>query len=231
VTQIATSSEDGARQTKFTPEKIRQIINLVERGKSREEIAEVVGVTVGTLQVTCSKLGVSLRRPRFNTGVGALQQRQRSSNLSSPPQSSALTETNSLHPAPSRIVRECAAGHQVDTSPEALRKARRETPTAAKFTIEMQYKGRTRRTELPLSQEIVLKLALEAEFRGLRLGELLVEAILGLVDDNLLEQVLDCKSGKVATELVDSRREPDRTSTIPLGVELSSTQTKSCLER
>jgi hypothetical protein len=65
----ATSTAPRWRQTKFTPERIRQIVNLVERGKSREEIAELVGVTVGTLQVTCSKLGVSLRRPRFDTGT------------------------------------------------------------------------------------------------------------------------------------------------------------------
>src|SRR5215471_15012203 len=61
------------RQTKFTPERIQQIRNLVERGKSREEIAELIGVTVGSLQVTCSRLGVSLRRPIFNTGTGLLR--------------------------------------------------------------------------------------------------------------------------------------------------------------
>jgi len=60
------------RQTKFTPENIRQITNLLERGKSREEIAEVIGVTPATLQVTCSKLGISLRRPRFDMGTGML---------------------------------------------------------------------------------------------------------------------------------------------------------------
>ena len=32
---------------------------------SREEIAEIIGVTVGSLQVTCSRLGLSLRRPRL----------------------------------------------------------------------------------------------------------------------------------------------------------------------
>jgi hypothetical protein len=37
---------------KFTPERIQQINNLVERGKSREEIAELIGVTVGSLAVT-----------------------------------------------------------------------------------------------------------------------------------------------------------------------------------
>jgi hypothetical protein len=61
------------RATKFTPERIQQIKNLVERGKSREEIADLVGVTVASLQVTCSRLGVSLRRPIFNTGTGLLR--------------------------------------------------------------------------------------------------------------------------------------------------------------
>src|SRR5262249_15033744 len=37
----------------------------VAQGLSREEIAQRLNVTVGSLQVTCSKLGVSLRRPRM----------------------------------------------------------------------------------------------------------------------------------------------------------------------
>ena len=59
------------RQVKFTPERIEQIKNLVERGKRREEIAELIGVTVGSLQVTCSRLGISLRRPSINNGISA----------------------------------------------------------------------------------------------------------------------------------------------------------------
>jgi DNA-binding NarL/FixJ family response regulator len=51
----------GGRSTKFTPERLQQIINLVERGKSRYEIADILGVTAGSLQVTCSRLGISLR--------------------------------------------------------------------------------------------------------------------------------------------------------------------------
>ena len=53
------------RKIKFTPERIEQIKNLVEHGKRREEIAELIGVTVGSLKVTCSRLGISLRRPRL----------------------------------------------------------------------------------------------------------------------------------------------------------------------
>jgi hypothetical protein len=56
------------RSTKFTAERIQQIKDLVERGSSCEEIAALVGVTVGTLKVTCSRLGISLRRPRSSNG-------------------------------------------------------------------------------------------------------------------------------------------------------------------
>jgi len=52
------------RQIKFTPERLDQIRTLVERGRSKEEIAEIIGCTVGSLQVTCSRLGISLRRPK-----------------------------------------------------------------------------------------------------------------------------------------------------------------------
>src|SRR5262245_2641993 len=62
------------KATKFTPERMQQIINLVERGKGRDEIADILGVTVGSLQVTCSRLGISLRRPKIDNGV--LQQKR-----------------------------------------------------------------------------------------------------------------------------------------------------------
>jgi hypothetical protein len=47
------------RPIKFTPERLQHIKNLVERGLSREQIAETIGVTLGSLQVTCSRLGIS----------------------------------------------------------------------------------------------------------------------------------------------------------------------------
>ena len=71
--ELATQLPTYGRRIKFTPEKVQQIRNLVERGKSREEIAELIGVTVGSLQVTCSRLGISLRRPSFDTQVALLR--------------------------------------------------------------------------------------------------------------------------------------------------------------
>lgn len=57
------SGDVSTRKSKFTPKCIAQIRNLVEQGVPRQEIAAAVGVTVGALQVTCSRLGVSLRKP------------------------------------------------------------------------------------------------------------------------------------------------------------------------
>ena len=69
-------SPNRGRPTKFTPERITEVRNLVEQGKSREEIAEIIGVTTGSLQVTCSKLGISLRRPTVDMGTGLLWRHQ-----------------------------------------------------------------------------------------------------------------------------------------------------------
>jgi hypothetical protein len=50
------------RRVKFTTQVIDTIKQLVEEGLSRDEIAHRLGVTLGSLQVTCSRLGISLRR-------------------------------------------------------------------------------------------------------------------------------------------------------------------------
>jgi hypothetical protein len=52
----------GRGATKFTPQAIEKIRESVAQGVSRDEIANLLDVPVGSLQVTCSKLGISLRR-------------------------------------------------------------------------------------------------------------------------------------------------------------------------
>ncbi len=121
-------------KVKFTPERIEQIKNLVVRGKRREEIAELIGVTVGSLQVTCSRLGISLRRPR-------------------------------LEP--------------VSTPPSKPAKA----ADVARFAISVRYRGEERTTELPLTQEMITQLAVEAAFRDVSIcdlvGDLIMECCAG----------------------------------------------------
>src|SRR5262245_65493992 len=55
----------AGRASKFTSQAIEKIKEMVAQGVNREEIAQLLDVTVGSLQVTCSRLGISLRRPRI----------------------------------------------------------------------------------------------------------------------------------------------------------------------
>jgi hypothetical protein len=55
------ASQVGRRATKFCPANVQKIKDWVAEGISREEIAKLLDVTLGSLQVTCSRLGISLR--------------------------------------------------------------------------------------------------------------------------------------------------------------------------
>ena len=55
------ASQVGRRATKFCPANVQKIKDWVAKGISREAIAKSLDVTIGSLQVTCSRLGISLR--------------------------------------------------------------------------------------------------------------------------------------------------------------------------
>ena len=173
-------------QTRFTPERIQQISNLVERGRSREEIAELIGVTVGTLQVTCSRLGISLRKPRFDTGTGLLRQgRPRSRNgisMSKPTNGVGEHTLNRIQKSKHEEQAQNATPHQV--------RAKTLDEGSASFAIRMQYKGKERTTELPLTQDMIRQLAFEAEFRGMCISELVGELIVAISKKDLFQLVL-----------------------------------------
>jgi hypothetical protein len=48
------------RPVKFTPQVIENIKELVAQGIKHDEIAKRLGVTVRSLQVTCSRLGITV---------------------------------------------------------------------------------------------------------------------------------------------------------------------------
>lgn len=52
----------GRTRKKFTPANVQKIKDFVAQGMGREDIARSLDVTLGSLQVTCSRLGISLRR-------------------------------------------------------------------------------------------------------------------------------------------------------------------------
>jgi hypothetical protein len=168
------------RPTIVTPEKIRQISNLVERGKSQEEIAELIGVTVGTLQVTCSRLGISLRKPRYDTGTGLLQQgRSRTSNGASTPNPIGV-EPNS---------RNGTSGLNSISGDGQLPKMHEDS--SASFAVRMRYKGGERTTEMPLTHDMIGQLAVEAELRNMKIGQLVSEIIIAVTKDDLFQLVLN----------------------------------------
>ena len=171
------------RPTKFTPERLQQIRNLVERGESREGIAEILDVTVGSLQVTCSRLGISLRRPKVDNGLRSLLQH------------SPIDRNESMLPHP---IEEQSQGNSRSgpAEPALAAKPQQERVKtleagSASIAIRIQYKGTERTIELPLTLDEVARLAWEAEFRDMRIGQFIGELIAAMVTKDLFRVVLD----------------------------------------
>jgi Helix-turn-helix domain of resolvase len=189
--QLELQPLNHGRPTKFTPERMQQVRNLVERGKSRDEIAEIIGVTTGSLQVTCSKLGISLRRPTFNMGTGLLpRQRSRAHHMT---QSVLQPENTGSGPATGPRSALAKMAGQMEAEAKPVRAAHREPGAhpAAAFAIQMVYKGQERLTDLPIHEEIMGELALEAEIRGMGIGELVGTLIVAMTKKDLLQLVRD----------------------------------------
>ena len=70
MTMTSASPSLGADGVQFTQKVIEEIKDLVAQGISRDEIASRLGVSVGYLQVTCFRLGISLRRIILPNGSG-----------------------------------------------------------------------------------------------------------------------------------------------------------------
>ena len=178
------------RPIKFTLERIQQIKNLIAQGKSREEIAGLIGVTVGSLQVTCSKLGISLRRPRLNP----------QNDL--PGQGVPCSAT--VISSPSQVTPVRFEFEQVDqflqSAQEAVPEAEasalhpdesgKQKPTTASLALAMQYKGLERANALDLTDDVLGQLIIEAQVRGMSVGHL-VSALIRAAMEKGLCQVLD----------------------------------------
>jgi hypothetical protein len=174
------------RPTKFTPERLQQIRNLVERGKSREEIAEILDVTVGSLQVTCSRLGISLKRTRFDSGVRLLRQSKPLSIVHRP-----IDHDGRVPSQPTEEQSQESSQSQPEESALAEQGQVKTLQTGpASVAIRIQYNGMERTTELPLSLDVIGQLAWEAELRDMRIGELIAELIVAMVRKDLFPVVL-----------------------------------------
>src|SRR5262245_27620809 len=190
--ELGTPALTRGRQIKYTPERIQQIKNLVERGKSREEIAELIGATVGSLQVTCSRFGISLRRPTLT--ISLRQEEPRFNGVSTPGSSgSETTERLERHARPGPAEHAPRPRQAQDAAPWQEWAKRANEAGAATFAIRMQYRGEERTTELALTQDMIGQLAFEAAFRNVTIGELIGELIAALLNKDLLQTVLEYK--------------------------------------
>ena len=191
--ELAKQLPTRGRQIKFTPERLQQIRNLVERGKSREEIAELIGVTVGSLQVTCSRLGLSLRRVVFNNGMGLLRRGGRPSDNGTSTYTASRRGGVLLPPISGQPQQNSQSGpveQPQATTPHEERARTDETGLA----LRMKYRGDERTSELPHTQDMVRQLALEAQFRDMSMGRLVGELITAMVREDLFQRLLNPNS-------------------------------------
>ena len=151
------------RRVKFTPQAIEKIKEFVAEGISRDEIANRVGVTVGSLQVTCSRLGISLQRVILSNG------------------SHHTPDVRGI-PAP------CSVGiaHVRDQKEVSQPVARR----FANFAIMMRCHGIEQPSDIPLSLAAIETLALEATSRDLAIAELVRQILAAAINKDMIEEIL-----------------------------------------
>ena len=147
----SSSAEKKARRpSKFTPQAIEKIKEFVKQGLSREEIAKLLDVTVGSLQVTCSRLGISLRRPSVH------------------------------YPSYDRL--------KTQSRPQMVENGSRPT---AKLVITMKRKDHERSFDVPLSQEALWRLGIQASLEGMGLVELIAQVLSAAVKKDMVGTILD----------------------------------------
>ena len=79
--------------------------------------------------------------------------------------------------------------------------ARSTAPASTVFTIRMICKDEEQSINLPLDQAMIGQLALEAEIRDMRIGELLVALIVEIVKKDLLELLLQQQVSGIVSRL------------------------------
>src|SRR5262245_39846027 len=139
---------------KFTPERLQQIRNLVEHGTSREEIAEILKVTVGSLQVTCSKAGISLRRRKFANGAPLVEPLPIKNAISMHvPADQDISVSSQLTKEQFQGNSQLGATERVLAAKPKQEKVLENSST--RVAISIQYKGKERTAELPLTSELI----------------------------------------------------------------------------
>jgi hypothetical protein len=162
MTMTNASSSIRGRRIKFTPQAIEKIKAFVAEGISRDEIANRLGVTVGSLQVTCSRLGISLRRIISANGSGR-------------------------HTADVRLGSVSVA--HVQEQKEVSQPAARSAPSAT-FVVTIRHRGKEQTSEIPLPSPAIEVLALEAMSRDLDIAELIGQVLVTAINKDMIQKIL-----------------------------------------
>jgi hypothetical protein len=155
---------------KFTPEAIEKIKDFVAVGTSREEIANRVGVTVGSLQVTCSRLGISLRRHILQNGSAR----------------HTLDGTGRSIPTPGAV----GIANVREPKTEEVPQTAVDTAPLAKFAIMMRYRGKEVATDVPLTSQAINALTLKAMSRDLGIAELVGQILVAAINKDMIQKIL-----------------------------------------
>lgn len=191
------------RPTKFTAERIEQIRNLVALGKSRDEIAGFLGVTIGSLQVTCSKLGISLGRRPLKPQLNLPRHDVSGAMISSP------TEVHPVRFAFEHVDQLLQGAQEKDVAAPRPDEIEDQALVSTSLVLKMQYRGLEQAIPLRLSNDAIANLALEAQVRDIGLAQL-VSMLLGAAIAKGLSQVLDGEPTGVAARVASLR--PDSSS-------------------
>jgi hypothetical protein len=167
MTMTNASSPVRGRRIKFTPQVIAQIKESVAAGISRDDIANLVGVTVGSLQVTCSRLGISLRRIILPNGSGRHMPDVRGSTIT--PRSVGIAHVRD----------------QKEVSQPTARAA-----PSANFAITMRHRGKEQTTDVPLPSPTIEVLALEAMSRDLNIARLIGQILVAAINKDMIQKIL-----------------------------------------
>ena len=168
MTMTTTSPPARGRRIKFTSQVIEQIKESVAAGISRDEIANRVGVTVGSLQVTCSRLGISLRRIISPDGSGRHMPDVGRKTIPTP------CSVGSAH------VRE-----QKEISQPTARAA-----PSANFAITMRHRGKEQTSDIELPSRAIEVLACEAISRDLDIARLIGQILVEAINKDMIPKIL-----------------------------------------
>ena len=167
MTMAYVSSPPRGRRVKFTPEVIESIKKLVAQGITRHEIANRLGVTVGSLQVTCSRLGISLRRIILSNGSHH-----------------TLDVRGRTIPAP------CSVGvAHVREQREVSQPGTRAAPVV-QFAITMRCHDKEKTSDIPLPSPAIAVLALEATSRNLNIVDLMGQVLVAAINKDMIHNIL-----------------------------------------